>query len=156
MGNVGEFKNQDLQYLRMKMDFDKKQNPEHPSATKKSANKTKNTPKEAVSRERSNSDTAFKYQLTKGANMDLGAMSSQHMLDDWVHIENQMIADLMRRSAGVLEIDHDLMIKKYEEKYQKQVEEFKKVNEKFQREVQSEVDTIPKGRGMMYKGLDMS
>jgi hypothetical protein len=62
----------------------------------------------------------------------------------------------MRRSAGILEIDHDLMLQKYEENYKKQVEEFQKVNDKFQREVQSEVDTIPKGRGIMYKGLDMS
>lgn len=157
MGNVGEIKNQDLQYLRMKMDFDKQQNVEQPSATKKASQKKKGkNHKEETSRERSNSDTAYRFKLTKGANMDLGAMSSQNMLDDWVHVENQMISDLMRRSAGALEIDHDLMLKKYEARYQQQIEEFKKVNEKFQREVQSEVDTIPKGRGMMYKGLDMS
>jgi hypothetical protein len=60
----------------------------------------------------------------------------------------------MRRSAGILEMDHDQMIEKYEEKYQKQMAEFAKVNEKFETEVKSNIDTVP--RGMMANHLDMS
>ena len=138
------------------MDFDKQKNPEPISTQKKSSSKKKKHQDETISRERSNSDTAYRFKLTKGANMDLGSQSNRDLLDDLVIVENHIIQDLMRRSAGILEIDHDLMLQKYEENYKKQVEEFQKVNDKFQREVQSEVDTIPKGRGIMYKGLDMS
>ena len=59
----------------------------------------------------------------------------------------------MRRSAGVLEMDHDLMIEKYENNYQERLKEFAKVNEKFMRDVKSEA-TVPKG--MMAQHLDMS
>jgi hypothetical protein len=69
-------------------------------------------------------------------------------------VENQMITDLMRRSAGVLEMDHDLLIDKYEKNYQEQLAKFAKVNEKFNREVKSEVATVQKG--MMAQHLDMN
>lgn len=53
------------------------------------------------------------------------------MIQDLFQVESNMISELMRRSAGVLEMDHDLMIKKYEDNYQQQMDHFNKVNEKF-------------------------
>ena len=91
MGNVGEFKNQDLQYLRMKMDFDKQKNPEPISMQKKSPSKKKKHQDETISRERSNSDIAYRFKLTKDANMDLGSQSNRDLLDDLVIVENHII-----------------------------------------------------------------
>lgn len=154
IGNVGDFRNKDLQHLRMAMDHEKRK-PDGQQALKnqKKPNLNDLMEEDWANRPKSKSEAPM-YRLTRGQGMDLGAQSNEDMIQDLFQVESNMISELMRRSAGVLEMDHDLMIKKYEDNYQQQMDHFNKVNEKFQREVKSEIDTIP--RGMMAQHLDMS
>ena len=86
--------------------------------------------------------------------MNLVEESKNDLINDFFEVENKAILDIMRKSAGYLEMDPDLMLKRYEDNYQKQIEQFKQTNLKFERDVKSEIDTVP--RGMKRNHLDMS
>lgn len=147
IGNMGDFRNKDLKHLIMKMEHEKE------SKGEKQKDKTPGAYHHQVPRGRDKSNSeAPKYRLTKGhgTNLGLGAQSNEEMIEEMFQVESQIIKDLMRRNTGVLGMDHDLLIEKYEKNYQEQLAKFAKANEQFNREVKSEVATVQKGRVAQY------
>ena len=153
IGNIGDFRDTDLQYLRMKMDMDKEKHGDKKTDAKAARTKALMSA-DWPTRHRSKSQLPVSYVTRGSAGGNLIGQSNQDSLNEVFQVEHQLIADLMRRSAGVLEMDHDLMIQRYEKNYLDQIEHMKKIQEKFDKEVKSEIDTIPRGMKAQFFDMD--